>query len=225
MGIFGKKSKLPKNIKFDEDYFLQLVNKVVWNNEVVQIHDFFLDGNDPSDLSDGFPAKAKNEHAQMLCGTPFSFLCLTDWRILVGWIGTGVISSFPYDSGNFEIVNDENGLNLRFTTSQRRPTNRYEVNTYQVSRDFASTVEKFKSNRRPIKAEFTNIEFIREDWGKGAQHAGQELLAKIAQEVAGTDMAEVAVCAKCTSRTGSPNIFPSGSFDSCRVCLRENISR
>jgi ribosomal protein S14 len=224
MGIFGKKSKLPRNSKFDEAYLLQLVNKVVWDSEVVQVHDFFIDGNDPGDLKDGFPAKPKNEHAQMLCGTPYSFLCLTNWRILVGWIGTGIISSFPYDAGKFEILNDENGLNLRFTKSHSKPKNRHEVSTYQVSKDFANAVENLKLNKRPKKTEFTDIEVIEEDWAKGSQHAGHELIAKMAQKAAGTAMAEVAVCSKCGNRTGSPRSFPKGYFDMCRICLRENVS-
>ena len=225
MGIFGNKSKLPKNVKFDEAFFLQLVNKVMWDSEFIQVHDFFIDGNDPANLSDGFPAKAKNEHAQMLCGTPYSFLCLTDWRILVGWIGTGIISSYPYDAGKFEILVDENGVNLRFTRSHAKPTSRYEVSTYQVSTGFADAIEKLKSNERPKKAELTQIEIIEEDWAKGAQHSGQELIAKLAQKAAGTEMTEVAVCAKCGDRTGSPRSFPRGSFDSCRICLRENESK
>jgi ribosomal protein S14 len=225
MGIFGNKSKLPRNTQFGEAYFLQLVNKVVWDSEVVQVHDFFIDGNDPGNLSDGFPAKAKNEHAQMLSGTPFSFICLTDWRILIGWIGTGSISSFPYDAGKFEILSDENGLNLRFTKSRGLPTKSHDVSTYQVSPDFATAVEQLKSNKRPKKAEFTNIEILKEDWAKGAQHAGQELIAKMAQRAAGTEMAEVAVCAKCGNRTGSPRSFPRGYFDACRICLRENVSK
>lgn len=225
MGIFGKKSKLPRNCKFDEAYFLQFVNQIVWDYEIVQVHDFFIDGNDPEDLKDGFSAKTKNEHAQMLCGTPYSFLCLTDWRILVGWIGTGIIFSFPYDAGKFELLNDENGLNLRFTKSHSKPKTTYEVSTYQVSKNFAEAVEKLKSNKRPRKAELTNIEVIDEDWAKGAQHEGQELIAKMAQKIAGTKMAEIAVCAKCGTRTGSPRSFPKGSFDSCRICLRENVRK
>ena len=95
--------------------------------------------------------------------------------------------------------------------------------------DDASTideaVEKLKSNKRPRKAEFTNIEIIDEDWAKGAQHEGQELIAKMAQKIAGTKKAEIAVCAKGGTRTGSPRSFPKGSFDSCRICLRENVRK
>ena len=49
-----------------------------------------------------------------------------------------------------------------------------------------------------------------------------ELIAKIAQQKSGEPMFTLAVCDSCGLETGSPDAWPSGSFDFCRLCLREN---
>jgi len=226
MGIFSKKSTHPRNIEFGQSHFLKRANELLWESEVIQIHDFFKEGNDPAEVKGGFSAKVKNDEHKMRTGTAYStFLCLTDWRIFVGWVASGSIASIAYDSAKFEIINDENGLNLRITTRSKEPTTRHDVNTFQVSKDFSELFEQLKLKNKSFTMEYTNIEIVKENWNKGAQHAGHELIAKIAQEQAGTEMADVAVCARCGNETWSPQIYPEGYFDTCRLCLRENLSK
>lgn len=221
MTLFSRKSKLPRNAKFDEKYFLNQIDKITWGSESNLGWGFFTRGDDPEYLKNSFSAKQKNEWVEMLSGTPLTFVCITNWRIISGWVGTGAMSSFPFDLGLFETFDDKHGINLRFSDNPT-PTEAHEVSTFVISEEFRNLFLAAKNNVRPGNADMTSIYLIEEDWNAGSENAGQELIARMAMKQSGEPMLTLAVCESCGLRTGSPDKWPAGSFDFCRLCLRKN---
>ena len=219
MKLFGFGQGLPSKARFQEAHFVKQLESILWKNETVLLSEFVKEGNDVSEKDPYFTASQKQAEAKSHYGHPFTFLAVTNWRILLGYPGSGVVASKTFAKAVVTLFTDQNGKNVCIGTQYDKSTS---YDTFIVSEGLATVIESNLSNQIPIPEERTNFLEYPEEWGEGAANAGQKLIAEMSKKQSGSDYAIVKQCEVCGERVFSPEIYPVGYFDHCHRCLRKS---
>lgn len=220
MKLFGFGQGLPSKAKFQEAHFLKELESILWKSETVLHSEFVKEGNDVPQKDPRFTSTQKQASTKSFAGHPFHYLAITKWRILLGYPGSGVVASFAFAKNEITIFADENGKNVCIATKFEKITN---YDSFIISDSFSKVVEANCSNPIPTPGEKTEFLEYPEEWGEGAEHDGQRLIAQIAKKQSGSDYAIVKQCKVCGERIFSPEIYPAGYFDHCHRCLRKSV--
>jgi len=218
--LFGFGQGLPSKAKFQESHFVKQLESILWKNETVLLSEFAKEGNDVPEKDPRFTSTQKQLSTKNHAGHPFYYLVITKWRILLGYPGSGLVASFAFAENEITLFSDENGQNVCIATKFEKITN---YDSFIISDNFSKIVEMNRSNPIPSPAEETQFLEYPEEWGQGAEHDGQRLIAQIAKKQSGSDYAIVKQCEVCGQRVFSPEIYPVGYFDHCRRCLRNSV--
>ena len=219
MKLFGFGQGLPGKAKFQESHFVSQLNSILWKSEKVLHSEFVKEGNDVPQKDPRFTSTQKQTSTKSMAGHPFHYLAITEWRILLGYPGSGLVASFAFAKNEITIFSDENGQNVCIAKKFEKITN---YDSFIISDNFSKIVETNRSNPIPSPAEKTQFLEYPEEWGQGAEHDGQRLIAQIAKQQSGSDYAIVKQCEVCGQRVFSPEIYPKDYFDHCYKCLRRS---
>ena len=220
MKIFGFGQGLPSKAKFQEAHFLKQLESILWKNEAVLLSEFVKEGNDVPQKTPRFTAIQKQAEKKTLYGHPFHYLAITKWRIFLGYPGSGVVASFAFEKNEITLFSDDSGKNVCIAHKYDKST---DYDTYIISENFSKILERNRKNPIPTPAEQTEFLEYPEEWGEGAEHDGQRLIAQIAKKQSGSDYAIVKQCEVCGERVFSPEIYPKDYFDYCHKCLRKSV--
>lgn len=220
MKLFGFGQDLPSKARFQEAHFRKQLETILWKNETVLHSEFVKEGNDVPQKDPRFTSTQKQTSTKSFAGHPFHYLAITKWRILLGYPGSGVVASFSFEKNEVTLFSDESGKNVCITHKYDKST---DYDTYIVSENFSKILETNRKNPIPTPAEQTEFLEYPEEWGRGAEHDGQRLIAQIAKKQSGSDYAIVKQCKVCGERISSPEIYPANYFDYCHKCLRKSI--
>lgn len=209
MGIFRKRTSTPEFSKFSADHFKSGVRRILWHGEELLADGFFEDGPDPFGEEDALKG--------IFGGNSHTYLSVTTWRVILGYLANGDFSSYEYADTEPRIW--KNGASFYFTYSNpilkagNSPTFR---STYTVSKEVAEAIERNSNNRKPFELEETKIHLSRKSWGEGP-------LAELAKIKSGRDFMLVEVCTACTGTMLAPEDIetsPDKGSLLCRSCLR-----
>lgn len=209
MGIFSKRTSNPEFTRFSADHFKSGVRRILWQGEELLADGFFEDGPDPFGEEDALKG--------IFGGNSHTYLAVTNWRVILGYLANGDFSSHEYADTEPQIR--KNGASFYFTYSNpilkagNSPTFR---STYSVSKEVAEAIERNSNNRKPFELEETKIHLSRKSWGEGP-------LAELAKIKSGRDYMLVEVCAECTGTMLAPDDIetsPEKGSLLCRSCLR-----
>lgn len=220
MKLFGFGQGLPSKAKFQEAHFVKQLESILWKNETVLLSEFVKEGNDVSEKVPNFTASQKQAETKSVNGHPFTYLAITNWRILLGHPGSGVVASKAFAQNMVTIFSDENGKNICIATKYEKSTSYY---TLIVSENLAKVIETNLSNKVPLPEDQTQFLEYPEDWSAGSTNDGQGLIAEMSKIQSGSDYAIVKQCEVCGERVFSPEIYPAGYFDHCHRCLRKSV--
>lgn len=218
--IFGLGKGLPSKAKYQEVHFLKQLESILWKNETVLHSEFVKEGNDVPQKDPCFTSIQKQASTKSFAGHPFHFLAITEWRILLGYPGSGVVASFAFEKNEVSLFSDESGKNVCIATKYDTRTN---YDTYIISENSSEILETNRKNPIPTPAEQTEFLEYPEEWGEGAAHDGQRLIAQMAMKQSGSDYAIIKQCKVCGEKVFTPEIYPQGYFDHCHRCLRKSI--
>ena len=209
MGIFSKRTSNPEFSRFSADHFKNGVRRVIWHGEELLADGFFEDGPDPLGEEDALKG--------IFGGHSHTYLAVTTWRVILGYLANGDFSSHEYADTEPQIR--QHGGRFYFTYSNlilkagNSPTFR---STYSVSKEVADAIKRNSNNRKPFEIEETKIHLSRKSWGEGP-------LAELAKIKSGRDYMLIEVCTACTGTMLVPDdIETSPDKESllCRSCLR-----
>ena len=220
MKLFGFGQGLPGKAKFQEAHFLKQVKSILWKNERVLHSEFIKEGNDVPEKSPNFTSTQKQAEKKTVYGHAFTYMVITDWRILLGYPGSGDVASMAFAKNPVTLFVDQNGKNVCIATKYDKST---DYDTYIISESMSKILEANCSNPIPAPAERTQFLEYPEEWGEGSEHDGQRLIAQIAKKQSGSDYAIVKQCEVCGERVFSPEIYPKDYFDYCHKCLRRSF--
>jgi hypothetical protein len=217
--LFRSGQGLPSRAKFQEAHFVKQLGTILWKNESVLLSEFVKEGNDVPQKDPRFTSTQKQESTKSFAGHPFHYLAITEWRILLGYPGSGLVASFAFAKNEVTIFSDGDGKIVCIATKYDKRT---DYDTYIISENMSKILEANCSNPIPTPAEQTQFLEYPEEWGQGAEHDGQRLIAQIAKKQSGSDYAIVKQCEVCGQRVSSPEMYPRGYFDYCHKCLRKS---
>lgn len=224
MGIFSKRDGLAKTAKFKSPHFISIAEKMLWQGEQIKAWGFYSQGDDP----DGFAFKAlaveKNTTDFAFGGSPHRFIAATNWRLIMGYLASGILLSFPYQIADPQLEKDRSGLLLRFRDVSYAEDDNRSINTFVINQELWNAILASKGESQPSKIEETHIELVREAFGKGATTTWQVFVAEQASQITGSNSYVVAVCSRCGNETPYANEFPEATFETCSLCLRVNTA-
>ncbi len=209
MGIFSRGSRKPTFTSYSEKYFKEGVLSVLWKDEELIADGFFEDGPDPLGEEDVMKG--------MFGGNSHTYLAVTNWRVILGYLANGGFSSHEY--ADTEPIVKRSGGRFYFTYSNpvlkasNSPTFR---STYSVSKEVAEAIEQNLVSVKPTRLEVTQIKLSQKSWGEGP-------LAELAKLKSGRDYMLVEVCLACSSTMLVPDDVesaPEKGNRQCQTCLR-----
>jgi len=209
VGIFGRGKSKPTFTKYSEKHFGEGAHRILWQDEKIIADGFFEDGPDPMGQDDVMKG--------MFGGNSHTYLAVTNWRLILGYLANGGFSSHEY--ADTEPMIRKTGGHFYFTYSNpvlkasHSPTFR---STYNVSREVAEAIEQNLSSIKPTQQELTQITLSQKSWGDGP-------LAELAKMKSGRDFMLVEVCSACSSTMLVPDDIESAPEKGnrwCQTCLR-----
>lgn len=209
MGLFKKNKTKPKFTIFSEDHFKSGVKPILWEGELIAAEGFFEDGPDPLG-EEGFGGS-------LFGGNSHTYLAVTSWRIIGGYLANGQFSSHEYSKTKPHIR--KSGPNFYFTYSDTILTvggSSTFRSTYSVSKEIADEIEKNINGARPNRPEETQIHLSRKSWGESP-------LAELAKATSGRDYMHIEICTACNAELLVPDDIeasPEKGNQECRTCLR-----
>lgn len=214
MGLFNKGSNKPSFNRYSEQHFKDGVHRILWKGENLLADGFFEDGPDPMGEEDGLKG--------IFGGNPHTYLAVTNWRIILGYLANGNFSSHEFSNTAPKIRNS--GSKIYFTYSDPNlkavgsPTIR---STYAISKEVASAIERSVHGVKPSKTEESQIHLTRKSWGEGP-------LAELAKVKSGRDYMLVEACTACSATMLVPDDIESspekGNLE-CATCLRVKANK
>jgi hypothetical protein len=155
VGIFGRGKSKPTFTKYPEKHFREGVHRVLWQDEKLMADGFFEDGPDPMGEEDVMKG--------MFGGNSYTYLAVTNWRVILGYLANGGFSSHEY--ADTEPMVRKSGAQFNFTYSNpvlkasNSPTFR---STYNVSKEVAEAIEQNLASVKPTRLEVTQINLSKE---------------------------------------------------------------
>jgi hypothetical protein len=214
MGIFSKRPKKPTFSKFGEQHFREGVRRILWNGESLLADGFFEDGPDPMGHDDGLQG--------MFGANAHTYLAVTNWRIVLGYLANGNFSSHEYVDTEPQINKSGNRFLFTYTNPLLRdsgsPTFR---STYSVTQEVADAIQGNAVNKKPAQAEVTQIQLSRKSWGEGP-------LAELAKVKSGRDYMLIELCTACSGTMLAPDDIetsPEKGVVECGTCLRRKDNK
>jgi hypothetical protein len=217
--LFGFGQGLPNRAKFQEAHFVKQIETILWKNETVLLSEFVKEGNDVPEKEPCYTSVQKQEETKSLNGHPFTYMAITNWRVLLGYPMSGVVASKAFAQNEVSLFTDQNGQNVCIATKYDQSTTYL---TYIVSNNAYKFLEANRLNPIPNPEERTHFLEYPEEWGTGAENDGQRWIAEMSRKNSGSNYAIVKQCEKCGNRITSPEIFPPEYFDFCDKCLRKS---
>ncbi len=209
MGIFSKGPKKPTFSKFGEQHFREGVRRILWNGESLLADGFFEDGPDPMGHDEGLQG--------MFGANSHTYLAVTNWRIVLGYLANGNFSSHEYVDTEPQINKNGNRFFFTYTNPLLRdsgsPTFR---STYSVTQEVADAIQGNAVNKKPAQAEVTQIQLSKKSWGEGP-------LAELAKVKSGRNFMLIELCLACNGTMLAPDDIetsPEKGVVECGTCLR-----
>ena len=163
MGIFSRRDGLAKTAKFKAPHFMSITQRVLWEGEQIKAWGFYSQGDDPDGFESKFLAEEKNQTTLAFGGSPHTFIAATNWRMITGYLASGILQSFPYQIADPQLEKDQSGLLLRFrdTNFEEADAEALGIRVHKTPPDYASVV--------PIVTDITTLpDQIIFDWVKAA---------------------------------------------------------
>jgi hypothetical protein len=209
MGFFGRAEKKPEFINFSADHFKTNVQRILWDSEILIADGFFEDGPDP--LGEEDPMKG------FFGGNSHTYLAVTTWRIILGYLANGEFSSHEYSESEPQVRRNSSKFYFTYSNPMLKvsgsPTYR---STYSVSKEVSESIENNMGGVRPSIREATQIYLSRKSWGNGP-------IAELAKSLSGQDYMLIEICKSCNGNLIVPDDIessPEKGNTGCYVCLR-----
>jgi len=210
MPLFRSKPEKVKFGKFSEGYFKTEVQKILWQEEMV--------------LAEGFFAHAKDPYGAqplpvLLPGTsPYTYLAVTQWRFIEGFLANGEFASYEFQHSNPEIFKQRALYYFTYSNPNLHDDD-YSRSTYLTSKEIAEAILRNLRGIKPSIPEKTKIFLEKEFFGEGP-------LADLARVKLQSEYMWIEVCDTCGGKMLVPDDSENSSQKSnneCRTCLRARI--
>lgn len=209
MGIFSRSKSKPTFTSYSEKHFREGVHRVLWQDEKLLADGFFEDGPDPIGVEDVMKG--------MFGGNSHTYLAVTNWRVILGYLANGGFSSHEYV--DTEPMVRKSGAQFYFTYSNpvlKASNSPNFRSTYNVSKEVVEAIEQNLASVTPTRLEVTQINLSKKSWGEGP-------LAELAKKKSGRDYMLVEVCSACSGTMLVPDDIqsaPEKGNRQCQTCLR-----
>ena len=209
MAFFRRESSRPHFVNYSADHFRVGVQRILWGTEKVLVDGFFEDGPDPLGEEDVLKG--------LLGGSSHTYLAVTSWRIILGYLANGQFSSHEYSNTNPTFRQVGSAFYFTYTNPVLKAAGSSNCrSTYSVSKEVVSQIKQHLTGLMPALKEETKILLTRKSWGEGP-------LADLARAKSGREYMPIELCKACGSTNLVPDDvddFPEKGNKQCRVCLR-----
>ena len=170
---------------------------------------FYLDGPNPS--GDGNPFRGLHG------SNPYTYVALTNWRAITGYLANGNFASYPYSTTDVEINRiGSKGYVTFFNETFKNIGSPLSSSTYEFPNPVLLLLHDVKGASMPSENESTKIRLTRIGWGEGP-------LADLARLKSGREFQLVEVCSRCNSQMIADADIeqnPEKRRSQCGSCLR-----
>lgn len=220
MGLFSRKVKFPRNARFSESYFQEKIKNYLWADEPVLCTEIVVEGNDPPLSGSGFSSSQKQETTRLLAGHDRFLLCVSPWRLLIGY-PSGAIASHAFQECSVTVFQDENGTNVVIKSISNSSD---QTESFIVSETLVAAIQQNQEHKIPDPGETMIFIDGTQRWDHGVENAGQKLLADLAASRHGSAHTKTLVCSECGFTVFPIESYPETFFLRCHECLRQNRS-
>lgn len=208
MGIF-KKNPPSSGAIYDLKHFAQKSEQILWPEEIMLARGLVNEGDDPTG------EKALMNRA--FGGSSQKYFAVTNWRAIVGFMGSGLVSSEPYESSAPRLWSEGKKYFYSYSNPVLRGSSA-EVSTLEITQIMFTALKEVMHNGIPKNIPTAELQLIKKDWGPGP-------LGDFGRAKSGRDFMFIFVCSYCSNTfpaEDDADSHPEKAPKSCHTCLRVN---
>jgi hypothetical protein len=208
MGLFRRNTPATGAI-YDLKHFANKSEQILWPEEVILARGLVNEGDDPTG------EKALINRA--FGGSSQKFFAITNWRVIVGFMGSGLVSSQPYASSTPRLWNEGKQYFYSYSNPMLRGSSE-EVSTLEITSSMFTVLNDVIQNKIPKNSPVAELQLIKKDWGSGP-------LGDLGRAKSGRDFIFLYVCSYCSNTfpaDDDADSHPEKAPKTCHTCLRIN---
>jgi hypothetical protein len=209
MGLFRKTAAVTGSV-YDLKHFANKSEQILWPQEEMFARGFASEGDDPT----GEKAFMNSAFG----GSPQKYFAVTNWRAIVGYMGSGLVSSEPYELTSPRLWNEGKHFYYSFSNPVLRGSSA-EVSTLEITSNMFQALKSAMHNGIPKPAPTAELQLIKKDWGAG-------VLGDMGRAQSGRNYMFIYVCSYCSNTfpaDDDADTHPEKAPKQCHTCLRANI--
>jgi len=210
MGIF-RKSTPSTGAQYDLKHFAHKTEQILWPNETVLARGLVNEGDDPTG------EKALMNRA--FGGSSQKFFAVTNWRAIIGFMGSGLVSSEPFEKTAPRLWNEGKQYFYSYSNPVLRGSSS-EVSTLEITNNMFQALKEVMHNGIPENLPNSELQLIKKDWGQGP-------LGELGRAKSGRDFMYIYVCSYCSNTfpaDDDADEHPEKAPKNCHTCLRLNVA-
>jgi hypothetical protein len=150
-------------------------------------------------------------------GSSQKFFAVTNWRVVIGYMGSGLVSSQPYETTAPRLWNEGKQFFYSYSNPVLRGSSS-EVDTLEITSNMFQALKDSMHNGIPSNKPEAELQLIKKDWGSGP-------LGDLGRAQSGRDFLYLYMCSYCSNTfpaDDDADSHPEKAPKSCNTCLRTN---
>lgn len=208
MGLFRRNTPATGAI-YDLKHFANKSEQILWPEEVILARGLVNEGDDPTG------EKALINRA--LGGSSQKFFAVTNWRAIIGFMGSGSVSSQPYEITAPRLWNKGKQYFYSYSNPVLKGSHR-ETETLEITRTMFEALKEVIHQGIPKNSPKAELQLIKKDWGSGP-------IGDLGRATSGRDFIFLYVCSYCSNTfpaDDDADSHPEKAPKTCHTCLRIN---